>query len=218
MKHPNSALNVFLGVGVTSCACPSHSLPLVPTLARSVLSAAGLSSAFPVASGPSWLQHQGRRAGSPMALQPTRAGSPGPDVSEIPGKGFPAFPLILFFFFLHQCSLFTPYCIWQSQEERRRREKRHKVCRGEKRGVIVNVCLSLAGGTAPPWDAGFPAPRAASLLRGLLREGLCSSGGSAPGSSLCTGQRCRVSLAVSPSAAAWTPLIINWVWRQASHG
>lgn len=66
--------------------------------------------------------------------------SPRAGVSEIAGKGFPAFPPI-FFFPLHQCSLFTPYCIWQSQEERRR-EKRHKseVCRGEKRGVIVNVC------------------------------------------------------------------------------
>lgn len=37
MKHPNSALNVFLGVGITSCACPSHSLPLVPIMALSAI-------------------------------------------------------------------------------------------------------------------------------------------------------------------------------------
>lgn len=60
--------------------------------------------------------------------------SPGAGVNEILGKGFPAFPLI-FFFFLHHCSLFTPYCIWQSQEERRR-EKRHKSA-GEKREALL---------------------------------------------------------------------------------
>lgn len=85
----------------------------------------------------------------------------------------------------------------------------------------MKVCLSLAGGTAPPWDAGFPAPRAASLLcrrqRGLLRERPCSGGRLASGSSHCRERRCRVSLAASPSAATWTPLIINRVQRQASH-
>lgn len=38
-----------------------------------------------------------------MALQTTHAGSPRAPragVSEIPGKGFPAFPLILFFFYI----------------------------------------------------------------------------------------------------------------------
>lgn len=157
---------------------------------------------------------QSRQPHSPANHTCRELWSPGAGVSEIPGKGFPAFPF--FFFFLHECSLFTPYCIWQSQEERRRREKRHKVCRGEKRGVIVNVCLSLAGGTAPPWDAGFPAPRAASLLcrrqRGLLWERPCSGSGS----SHCTERWCWVSLAVSPSAATRTPLIINRVRRQAS--
>lgn len=85
----------------------------------------------------------------------------------------------------------------------------------------MNVCLSLAGGTAPPWDAGFPAPRAALLLccrqRGLLWERPCSGGRFTSGSSHCTERQCWVSLAVSPSTAIWTPLIINQVWRQASY-
>lgn len=32
-KHPRSALTVFLGVAVTSCACPSHSHAQVPIMA-----------------------------------------------------------------------------------------------------------------------------------------------------------------------------------------
>lgn len=35
LKHTSSALNVFLGVGVTSSACPSHTFPLVPIMALS---------------------------------------------------------------------------------------------------------------------------------------------------------------------------------------
>lgn len=151
---------MFLGVGVTSRACPSHSLAQVPLMALCGIPVPSHQLGLPVLS---WL------------------------------------PQVLFFspldpfFFSHQCSLFTPFCIWQSQEERRRRgKKRHKVCRGEKRGIIVNMCLSLAGGTAPPWDAGFPAPRAASLLchrqRGLLRERPRCGGRLTSGSSHCTGR------------------------------
>lgn len=193
MKHPNSALNAFFGAGVTSCACPAcHFLPLTPI----TLSHWCLWSTLAAAS-----RVQSRQTRSPANHLCRESQRPGAGVSDIPGKGFPAFPSILGFF-SHQCSLFTPYCIWQSQEERRRRENQHKVCRGEKRGVTVNVCLSLAGGTAPPWDAGFPAPRAASLpcrwQWGLLPGKLCSGRRVTSGSSHCTERLCRVSLAASP--------------------
>lgn len=52
---------------------PHHGLECHPH----AVTPAGLTSAFPAASGPSGLQHQGHRAGSPTALQTTRAGSPG---------------------------------------------------------------------------------------------------------------------------------------------
>lgn len=37
----------------------------------------------------------------------------------------------------------------------------------------MNACLSLAGGTAPLWDAGFPAPRAAAGRAMIWRKFHC---------------------------------------------
>lgn len=160
-KHPSSALTVFLGVGVTCCAYSNHSLAQVPVMALSDIPMPShklgscLWSLLAAAS-----RVQSRQPHGPANHRYRETWSPGAIMSEIPGKGFPAFPLILFIhYFLHQCSLFTPYCIWQSQEERRRREKQHRVCRGENRGVIVNVCCPwlVAQLLCGMWDSLLPA-------------------------------------------------------------
>lgn len=89
------------------------------------------------------------------------------------GKGFPAFPLIFFFFF----NISVLYLLLIAYgKARRREEKKGTSLQGRKERRYCERVLSLAGGTAILWDVGFPAPRAALLLChsqwGLLQERL----------------------------------------------
>lgn len=138
--HANSALDVCLRVEVTSCASPSHPSPLFPIVAWSGIPVLSHQQGLMVVSllclVPPGCSIKGLEQAVPLPCKPHFQGIPesrgwceSDHRERIPSLSLDPF------FFLHHCSLFTPYCIWQSQEERRR-EKRHKSA-GEKREALL---------------------------------------------------------------------------------
>lgn len=96
-------------------------------------------------------------------------------MSEIAGKRFPAFPFIFF------SSVFFIYSLLHmAKPGGEKKRKKGTSLQGRKERRYCERVLSLAGGTAILWDVGFPAPRAALLLRhsaGSCRKGCAWVGG-----------------------------------------
>lgn len=173
-KHANSALDVCLRVEVTSCASPSHPSPLFPIVAWSGIPVLSHQQGLIVVSllclVPPGCSIKGLEQAVPLPCKPHFQGIPeswGWCESDHRER-IPSLSLDPFFFLT---SLFFIYSLLHmAKPGGEKKRKKAQVCRGEKRGVIVNVCCPwlVAQQFCGMWD---------SLLQGLPCSYATVSGG-----------------------------------------